>query len=151
MQLESFRARNFRSINDSGEIQASRITSLLGRNESGKSNLLKALHSLNPVGGFHALSPIKDFPRDRKLEECTEHTPVVDSIWALSSLEQKALAKVFPRAAEVKTVSIGRKYGDKRYIGFENLPSIEVDDKWIKSKLRKILACSSPHLNRTPW
>jgi len=140
VQLESFRVRNFRSINDSGEIQASRITSLLGRNESGKSNLLKALHSLNPVGGFHALSPIKDFPRDRKLEECTEHTPVVDSIWALSPLEQKALAKVFPRAAEVQTVAIERKYGDKRYIGFENLPSLEVDDKWIKSKLRKILA-----------
>nr|WP_298251212.1 AAA family ATPase [uncultured Halomonas sp.] len=140
MQLKSFRARNFRSINDSGEIQVSRMTSLLGRNESGKSNLLKALHSLNPVEGFQALSPIKDFPRDRKLEDCTEHTPVLDSTWALSSLEKKELAKVFPRAAEVEIVTIRRGYGDKRYIGFENLPSLEVEEKWIKSKLRKILA-----------
>lgn len=140
MQLKSFRARNFRSINDSGEIQVSRITSLLGRNESGKSNLLKALHSLNPVEGFRSLSPIKDFPRDRKFEDCSDLTPVLDSTWALSPLEQKALAKVFPRAAEVTTVTISRKYGSSRYIGFENLPSLEVDDKWIKSKLRKILA-----------
>lgn len=140
MQLRSFRARNFRSINDSGEIQASRITSLLGRNESGKSNLLRALHSLNPVEGFKALSPIKDFPRDRKLEECNDNTPVVDSSWSLSSLEKKALAKVFPRAAEVTMVTISRKYGSNRYIGFEDLPPLEVEDKWIKSKLRKILA-----------
>lgn len=140
MQLKSFRARNFRSINDSGEIQVSRITSLLGRNESGKSNLLRALHSLNPVEGFKALSPIKDFPRDRKLEDCSDYTPILDSTWDLSSLEQKALAKVFPRAGEVTTVTISRKYGSSRYIGFENLPSLELDDKWIKSKLRKILA-----------
>lgn len=154
MQLESFIAKNFRSINDSGEIQVSRITSLLGRNESGKSNLLKALHSLNPVDGFQVLSPIKDFPRDRKLEDCTEYTPVLDSRWKLSSPEQESLTKVFPRAAEVNVVTVGRRYGDKRYVGFENLPALEVDEKLIKSKLRKILAAvqtvldesESPHL-----
>ena len=140
MQLKSFRARNFRSINDSGEIHVSRITSLLGRNESGKSNLLKALHSLNPVDGFKALSPIKDFPRDRKLEDCSDYTPVLDSNWVLSSLEQKELTKVFSRAAEVTTVTISRKYGSSRYIGFENLPSLELGDKWVKSKIRKIIA-----------
>lgn len=41
MELKSFRVRNFRSINDSGEIDVSRITALLGRNESGKSNILR--------------------------------------------------------------------------------------------------------------
>jgi recombinational DNA repair ATPase RecF len=61
MELKSFRVRNFRSINDSGEIDVSRITALLGRNESGKSNILRALHSLNPASGFTKLKPIK-FP-----------------------------------------------------------------------------------------
>jgi len=55
MQLLSFRVQNYRSIIDSGEISVSRITALLGRNESGKSNLLRALHSLNPIEGFDAL------------------------------------------------------------------------------------------------
>ena len=140
MQLKSFRAKNYRSINDSGEIQVSRITSLLGRNESGKSNLLKALDSLNPVGGFKPLSPIKNFPRDRKLEECTDNTPVVESSWNISEAEQQSLANVFPRAAEVTTVSISRKYGSSKYIEFENLPSLEIEDNRIKSKLRKIQA-----------
>lgn len=67
MQLISFRALNFRSINDSGDISVTKLTSLLGRNESGKSNLLLALSSLNSVDGFEALDPIKDFPRHRRL------------------------------------------------------------------------------------
>ena len=153
MHLRSFRARNFRSINDSGEIQVSRITALLGRNESGKSNLLKALHSLNPVEGFQALSPIKDFPRDRKLEECNDATPVVESSWTLSKLEQQQLGKLFPRAAQVSTVRVGRCYGDKRWVTFDDLPPLEIDDKWLKSKVRKLLAaldtaaeeCEEPH------
>ena len=49
MKLKTFRVWNFRSINDSGDIDVKRITALLGRNESGKSNLLLALRSLNPV------------------------------------------------------------------------------------------------------
>jgi len=62
MELKSIRVRNFRSINDSGNIEVSRITALLGRNESGKSNILRALHSLNPASGFAKLKPIKDLP-----------------------------------------------------------------------------------------
>jgi recombinational DNA repair ATPase RecF len=72
MEPQSFRVTNFRSIDDSGEIKVARITALLGRNESGKSNLLLALRSLNPVEGFAALNPIKDFPRHRRLEECSD-------------------------------------------------------------------------------
>ena len=67
MELKSFRIRIFRSISDSGEIDVSRTTALLGRNESGESNILRALHSLNPATGFTKLKPIKDFPRHRKL------------------------------------------------------------------------------------
>lgn len=79
MKLETFRVCNYRSINDSGDIDVSRITALLGRNESGKSNLLRALHSLNPIEGACALKPIKDFPRHRRLEECTEDMPVLST------------------------------------------------------------------------
>lgn len=153
MELKHFRAKNFRSINDSGEVEVSRITSLLGRNESGKSNLLKALHSLNPVEGFQALSPIKDFPRDRKLEECRDITPVVESSWELTINEQQQLEKLFPRAAGVSTIRIGRRYSNVRWVTFDNIPPLEIDEKWLKSKVRKILAaldtisedCEEPH------
>lgn len=137
MQLKSFRVTNFRSINDSGEIDVSRITALLGRNESGKSNVLRGLHSLNPAGGFEALNPIKDFPRHRKLSECNDDTAVVDSTWTLSAYEQSRLAEIWPAASGVSDVGVGRYYGAKRYVNIE-APRIIFDLASIKADARKI-------------
>lgn len=137
MELNSFRVRNFRSINDSGEIDVSRITAMLGRNESGKSNILRALHSLNPADGFKKLKPIKDFPRHRKLSECNDHTPVVDSTWLLDEYEQGRLAEIWPSAQGVTEVTVSRRYGDKRYVGI-SVPEAAFDLAAIKADARKI-------------
>lgn len=140
MRLKSFRVRNYRSINDSGEIMASQITALLGRNESGKSNLLRALHSLNPISGFEALKPIKDFPRHKRLEECTGDTPVLSTMWVLDDDDKEALLEVIPRATDVSTVVIGRKYGKTRTVDFPELKAIPFDEADTKSKVKKIAA-----------
>src|SRR5690554_1651935 len=117
MELKTFRIRNFRSINDSGEIDVSRITALLGRNESGKSNILRALHSLNPADGFEALSPIKDFPRHRKLSECRDWTRVVDSTWTLTAYEQERIVEIWPAAKGITEVNVCRRYDETRTVG----------------------------------
>lgn len=49
MQLLRFRVTNFRSIEDSGWIDCDDVTTLVGVNESGKSNVLLALWKLNPA------------------------------------------------------------------------------------------------------
>jgi len=95
MRLESFKVTHFRSIIDSGWVDVSQITAILGRNESGKSNLLRGLRSLNPAEGFTALNPIKDFPRHRRLEECTDETKVVDSRWLLDEQELSRQYRLF--------------------------------------------------------
>jgi predicted ATPase len=110
VKLTSFRIVNYRSINDSGEVKTGRITTLVGRNESGKTNLLLALHALNPAGGRKDLSPIKDFPRHRRLSECTNDTEVIHTTWELLSEEQVRLTNVFPRAKGVKHIAIRRYY-----------------------------------------
>ncbi|MCP3654578.1 AAA family ATPase [Herbaspirillum sp.] len=138
MELVSFRVKNYRSINDSGEISVSRITALLGRNESGKSNLLRALHSLNPIEGFEALRPIKDFPRHRRLEECGDHTEVLSTTWKLDDEEKVSLLEILPRATEVMTVNIGRRYGKQRSVSFPNLKAIPFDEGEVKSKVKKV-------------
>lgn len=141
MRLESFRVQNYRSINDSGEIAVSRITALLGRNESGKSNLLRALHSLNPIEGFEALSPIKDFPRHRRLEECTDDTPVLSTTWVLDDDDKEALLKVLPRATDVTKATVGRSYqGKTRVVSFAELKAIPFDEADVKSKVKKVAA-----------
>lgn len=138
MELKSFRVRNFRSINDSGEIDVSRITALLGRNESGKSNVLRALHSLNPADGFKALNPIKDFPRHRKLSECRDWTPVVESTWELTAYEQQRLAEIWPSAEGVTEVTVGRRYDETRTVGIEASSAVPFDLAAIKADARKI-------------
>lgn len=141
MQLKSFRVTNFRSIKDSGDIDVSRITALLGRNESGKSNLLRGLHSLNPLEGFSALDPIKNFPRDRRLEECNEHTQVVTATWELDDNEKRELLEILPRATGVSKVVIGRWYkGEKRWVKFPGLGVITFDAAVSKSKAKKVAA-----------
>lgn len=141
MRLESFRVQNYRSINDSGEIAVSQITALLGRNESGKSNLLRALQSLNPIEGFEALSPIKDFPRHRRLEECTDDTQILSTSWALEEDDKEALLDVLPRAGDVTKVTIGRSYqGKTRWVSFPELKTIPFDEADVKAKVKKVAA-----------
>ena len=50
MNLISFRTERFRNILDSGTIEVdTRVTCLVGKNESGKTNILHALHALRPA------------------------------------------------------------------------------------------------------
>ncbi len=48
MKLKGFQIWMYRCILDSGWIEVSPLTVLVGKNESGKTSLLKALHKLNP-------------------------------------------------------------------------------------------------------
>ena len=136
MRLESFKVTNFRSITDSGWVDVSQITAILGRNESGKSNLLRGLRSLNPAEGFTALNPIKDFPRHRRLEECTDETKVVDSRWLLDDKERAELVALLPRAKDVRRVVVERRYqGKTRYVSIEGLADQAFDEADIKAKV----------------
>ena len=49
MQLLRYKVENFRSVEDSGWIECDNVTTLVGINEAGKSNLLLALWKLNPA------------------------------------------------------------------------------------------------------
>lgn len=66
--LKRFRVTNFRNIDDSGWIPVDRVCAFVGRNESGKTTLLKALHKFNP--GFEdPYRPQREFPRDRFMRD----------------------------------------------------------------------------------
>lgn len=138
MRLETFRIKNFRSVIDSGPIDVADLTALLGRNESGKSNLLRGLQSLNSADGFGAMRPIKDFPRHWRLEDCTDDTELVWSRWRLSPDDEIELVKIMPRAAGITHIIIERPYGKHRYVEFEDLQPIGLDEKDVKSKGRKV-------------
>jgi predicted ATPase len=62
MKLTRYRVTNFRSVKDSGWIDCDDVTTLIGVNEAGKSNLLLALWKLKPAQGG-AINLLQDIPR----------------------------------------------------------------------------------------
>lgn len=81
-----FRVQNFRNIDDSGWIPLERVTSFVGRNESGKTTLLKALHKFNPASA-EPYVPQREFPRDRFTRDFRKGKdwPVCSVTFALSA------------------------------------------------------------------
>ncbi|MBN9498358.1 MAG: AAA family ATPase [Alphaproteobacteria bacterium] len=64
MRLKQFRVTNFRSVDDSGWLEAESVTALIGVNESGKTNLLLPLWKLKPALDGE-IQPTSDFPKTK--------------------------------------------------------------------------------------
>jgi predicted ATPase len=155
LKLINFSVENFRSVASSGNIPIEELTALVGRNESGKSNLLLALETVNPIGGQKDLDPVKNFPRGRHLSECNPQTIVVNTIWQLDAAQTQELAKVLPDHGPVKQVHIKRKYNAKQ--GAVDLLDVKppvLDPKKVASLIRRVTPVidavvsniSEPHL-----
>lgn len=149
MKLIEFCITNFRSIDDSGPVPVGKLTSLVGRNESGKTNLLLALRTLNPLGGPIDLNKIKDFPRHRRLSECSDDTDVVSTTWEFSDAERAELTAMFPRAAGVTHVRIGRRYkAVPAWVGFVDLKAIAFNAADVETRLRKLQPVLEAHAEK---
>lgn len=94
MKLLSARIANFQCIQDSNEFEVDDITCLVGKNESGKTAILKAIYYLNPVvpnDGFRAESdyPRKSYAKFLNLpdEKAEEHVIEAEFIYEKSDIE----------------------------------------------------------------
>jgi energy-coupling factor transporter ATP-binding protein EcfA2 len=143
MRLEKFRVTHFRNINDSGWIQLAENTALVGRNESGKTNLLHALASLNGAATTHPPCVARDFPADRLRSEHSDELDVVVSSWQLTEQESAELAEIMPRAEGVKTLEIGRGYPAERWVRFPGLPESMTPVEKAKELVAALLASAS--------
>jgi len=96
MLLKSVRVTNFKSIHDSTEFSVGPVTCLVGRNESGKSAVLQALYTLNPVVKQDAAFDAFDFPRSRYSEfrDRPEDQPAPNVVTTTWDLTEKDLTAV---------------------------------------------------------
>ena len=80
MKLTKFRVRNFKSVHDSGWICCDDVTTLVGVNEAGKSNLLLALWKLKPARGGE-IDILHDMPTSQlsSLRTRTSEVPFIDA------------------------------------------------------------------------
>jgi predicted ATP-dependent endonuclease of OLD family len=96
MQLNSARITTYRSIEDSESIRIeSDVTSLVGKNESGKTTVLQALFRLKPVETSAILDEDIDFParltRQRRQLPQGRRIPVVEAIFEFDEAEIKQI------------------------------------------------------------
>ena len=131
MKLTKVRITNFQSIQDSTEFDICDVTCLVGKNEAGKTALLKALYRLNPIleadGDF---DPTDDFPRravsDYENEVEAGHrepAQVVTATYALEPEDITAVEDVFgPECLNeaTPTITLSKGYANKcSYSGLE--------------------------------
>lgn len=117
MKLAKVQVTNFRSVEDSGVFEIGDMTCLVGKNEAGKTAILKAIHGLDPIDDF-SYDRTRDYPR-RYLSKFDERhsngeSPVARTWWQLddadvADLEELLGDGVLNRREIEITSYIGRK------------------------------------------
>jgi AAA15 family ATPase/GTPase len=122
MKLLQFRVQKFRSVEDSGWISCDEITTLVGMNEAGKSNLLMALWKLKPAKGGE-ISPLSDVPRRlystyrSQLDQLT----FIEADFELDSETDQKIKKVaFLQESEPLIVRVSKNFTNEMTISFLN-------------------------------
>jgi len=93
VKLTNYRVTNFKSVIDSGWIDCQNVTTLVGVNEAGKSNLLLALWKLKPAHGGK-IDILHDMPTSL-LSELRSKEDTTPFISARFSLDGEDISEVF--------------------------------------------------------
>jgi predicted ATPase len=117
--LKAALVRKFRSIEDSGTVRFEPdVTCLVGKNESGKTAFLQALHQANPAGSpGRGFDELRDYPRrlrGRDRAQIADTTPI-SATFELGEADVEAVAQRFgPVAAGAKELTVERTYSGRR-------------------------------------
>ncbi len=125
MQLTEFRVQNYKIINDTGWIPVENLTVFVGKNESGKSAIFRALSKLNPSDG-EGYDGLKEFPRQRYAGEITKTDwPVASGRFRLIQREKDEIRSLSELCRDVEEVEVTRHYTGKYSITYH--PDIGVE------------------------
>ena len=116
MELIDFRVSMFKGIIDSGWVKLEPLTVLVGKNESGKTSLLKALHKLNPYTP-EPYEMSKEWPRGRRRDRSKEHI-VCRARFRLSDQEKSDIIQIAEQETFPDVVEVSRNYDGQLEIDF---------------------------------
>jgi energy-coupling factor transporter ATP-binding protein EcfA2 len=119
MKLIKYRVTNFRSVKDSGDIDAGDIAALIGVNESGKTNLLLPLWKLNPAREGE-IEPTSDYPKTMfaDVRANPEDFRFISADFDASSLGDKLVELTKLDPAQLEVVSVGRYFDGEFEVSF---------------------------------
>lgn len=136
MKLKRFRVQNFRNVTDSGWVELNDILTLVGKNESGKTSVLKALWKFNPFGE-QPYSLDREWPRGRRKDRSPEQV-VAETEFVFDDEQKAQLAKIHESASSVTGVRIKKDYkGTFSYTFLPADPANTHDIKWVISVIKE--------------
>lgn len=145
MALSEFKVTNFRSVQDSGWIDAGDVTALIGTNESGKTNLLTPLWKLNPAkdGEIKLLTdaPRKDFNTYRQMDDKPVFITARFELTDEFASEVAQLTRTTPD--KVKRVEVSRDFDGGYFIHFPDSPDAQ---QIPKAELEKIVSTAQTEI-----
>ncbi len=148
MNLTKFKVTNFKSIADSGWIECDDVTTLVGINEAGKSNVILALWKLNParegdIDLLHDL-PNKEYAQWR---DKTHEIVFISAMFSLDLDQKQHISSVYGK--EVDSVLIERYYDGNYYVEYyekDNEVDVNsVDKNTINSTGHQIVETLNPN------
>ena len=125
MLLKAVRIRDYRSVEDSGEVPIERdVTCLVGKNESGKTAFLQALHllnPLNPIKGKKTYDEVMDYPTRKasayKKIRGTSPATVITATFELEAHELETVRDdLGAEALDATTVTVTAGYGPTKIV-----------------------------------
>ena len=119
MKILSARIQNLRCVEDSDEFTIEGLTCLVGKNESGKTTILKGLYKLNPenLNDCNFVS-LEDYPRRRysSYKSRQENDPdiILTTKWELDDNDVAEIAKkVGEKALSEKIITVTKGYDNR--------------------------------------
>ena len=136
MKLIEFRVQMYRCILDSGWIKVTPLTVVVGKNEAGKTTLLRALHKFNPFKP-EPYSMDSEWPRGHRKKR-NDAQVVCAARFELSDEEKEELAKLTDQAIDdLTTIEVTKDYAGRFEVLF---PSNLFPDKLHPNDIDKICA-----------
>lgn len=152
MRLEQVRITDFRCIEDSGKFSLDQVSCLVGKNESGKTAILKALHKLKPDNtAKESFVPSSDYPKRKWRPDAPIQgaKTVISSTWVMSDDDVAAVESVFGSGTLAnKTFTLDKGYDNVRRFSVDInqaalLESFVSKDKLSAEDLQPIADCKT--------
>jgi len=116
MKIKRFRVTKYKCVMDSNWVDVTPLTVLVGKNESGKTSLLRALHKFNPFSPEPYSIP-REWPRGHRGERSDAQVVCLVE-FELDDDEIAALGKITPNPVKDKLITVSKDYAGRFEVGF---------------------------------
>ena len=133
MIVEKIIIHNFKSIAKNCElVVAKNVTSLVGANQSGKTNILRAIERFS--SGEYQFDDVCDFSGPGKARELDEELPMITVIFRVGD-NDKGFREISPRFSKINELRVTKKYNGEYVLA---LPGIQRESSGVDKLVAEI-------------